>query len=123
MGEKQKYGRASYDIELEGYTNDMVLPKNLTVDWTERLYVLQQIKTDSRGTLQVYNKVLKLIDGRFLRQYGDDRPMDRPLPFSYKIRSWTSILYLQSCDKLGEIGPVEELIDDKRPKLYKTVQD
>ncbi|XP_019237259.1 PREDICTED: flavonol synthase/flavanone 3-hydroxylase-like [Nicotiana attenuata] len=196
MERKQKYARAADDID--GYGNDMVLYENQTLDWNDRIYlkvhpendrklkywpenpksfryfwkfrrIYQQIKTDSGRAPQVHGKVFELTDDRFLKQYGD-RPMERPLPFSYnkeveglqvlKDNKWyrvpimpyallvivgdqveimsngllkspvhravtnsekerITVAMFCSPESGIDIEPVEELIDDKRPRLYK----
>ncbi|KDP35883.1 hypothetical protein JCGZ_10453 [Jatropha curcas] len=102
MEEKQKYSRKTGSIE--GYGNDMVLLEHQILDWTDRLYL----------TLNPENQ-------RQLRFWPENPQTFRVVTNTERERMSIAVFCIPDSEK--EIKPADGLIDETRPRLYKTVKD
>ncbi|WRX33681.1 Non-hem dioxygenase N-terminal domain - like 10 [Theobroma cacao] len=93
--EKQKYSRAVN--EVEGYGHDLIVSEKQVLDWNSRLF----LRIMSNGIFK--------------------SPMHRVVTNTDKLR--ISVAMFNEAEPDKEIGPVEGLIDDNRPRLYRNVKN
>ncbi|PPD98998.1 hypothetical protein GOBAR_DD03962 [Gossypium barbadense] len=112
--EKKKYSREIGSIE--GYGNDMILSEDQILDWTDRLYLI--LRPEDKQTLKFWPENPE----SFIMSNGIFKsPVHRVVTNSERERITVAVFCIPHPDQ--EIQPVEELINETHPRLYKKVKD